>query len=83
MVVAGACRQSYTRSGSGLAGLDALPGDLDNYYPLHAARGEALRRLGRSDEARVDYERAAALATSTTDREYFNLQLQDLSSRSG
>ena len=67
----------------GLATLDALAGDLDNYCPLHAARGEALRRLGRSDEARVAYERAAELATSTTDRDYFNLQLLDLSGRSG
>lgn len=67
----------------GLAELDALAGDLDNYYPLHAARGEALRRLGRSDEARVAYERAAELTTSTADRDYFNLRLQELSNRSG
>jgi RNA polymerase sigma-70 factor (ECF subfamily) len=64
----------------GLAALDALGGDLDSYYALHAARAAALRRLGRSHAARIAYQRAAELATSTTDRDYFVLQLQELSS---
>ena len=67
----------------GLAAIDALAGDLDMYYPLHAARAAALRRLGRSDGAREAYGRAAELATSTIDRDYFVLQQQELSSGSG
>lgn len=63
----------------GLAAVDALGGDLDSYYALHAARAAALSRLGRSHAASIAYQRAAELATSTTDRDYFVLQLQELS----
>ena len=37
--------------------------DLDGYQPFHAARADLLRRLDRTDEARREYDRAAALAT--------------------
>ena len=63
----------------GLAALDTVADDLDCYFPLHAARGEALLRIGRFDEARAAYARAAELATATSDRNYFNLRLQELS----
>ena len=63
----------------GLAELDAVRAELDNYFPLHAARAAALRRLGRTDEARHALERAAELATSNTDRNYFVAQLHQLS----
>jgi len=65
--------------GAGLAELDVLNAELDNYYPLHAARAAALRRLGRTDEARHAFERAAELATSAADRNYFVAQLHQLS----
>ena len=65
----------------GLAALDTVAGDLDSYFPLHAARGDALRRIDRFDEAREAYARAAELALSTSDRDFFNLRLQELSNR--
>src|SRR4029079_16253163 len=42
-----------------LAIVDALP--LEDYRYLHSTRGELLRRLGRSDEAREAYRRALRL----------------------
>ena len=51
-----------------LALVDAL--DLDSYYPLHATRADLLRRLGRSGEAAVAYERAAALAPTDAERDF-------------
>jgi len=65
----------------GLDALDTVAGDLDSYFPLHAARGDALRRIDRFDEAREAYARAAELALSTSDRDFFNLRLQELSNR--
>lgn len=62
----------------GLAELDAVGAELDNYYPLHAARAAALRRLGRPDEARDAFARAAELATSNADHIYFVAQLAQL-----
>ena len=62
----------------GLVALDVLAPELDNYYPLHAARAAALRRLGRPAAARHAYERASELATSNADRDYFFSQLHEL-----
>lgn len=45
---------------AGLALVDDL--DLDGYQPFHATRADLLRRLGRLDDARVEYARAARLA---------------------
>jgi hypothetical protein len=41
---------------------------LDNYYAFHATRADLLRRLGRDDEARAAYERAADLALTEAER---------------
>jgi RNA polymerase sigma-70 factor (ECF subfamily) len=43
----------------GLRLVEALP--LDGYRYFHAVRADLLRRLGRGDEARAEYERALAL----------------------
>ena len=51
---------------AGLAIADAL--DLGDYHYLHATRGELLRRLGRTAEAREAYERALALAHDDAER---------------
>jgi RNA polymerase sigma-70 factor (ECF subfamily) len=51
-----------------LALVDEL--DLEGYHPFHAARADLLRRLGRDGEARVAYERAAALAPAGAEREF-------------
>lgn len=51
---------------AGLALLDRLVGEpaLARYPQLHGARGELLERLGRVDEARAEFARAAGLATN-------------------
>ena len=46
---------------AGLALVDRL--DLDGYQYFHSTRADLLRRLGRADEARTEYERALELAT--------------------
>ena len=67
----------------GLAALDVIKPELDNYYPLHAARAVALRRLGRPRAARHAYERAVELVTSSADRDYLISQLHELSDYGG
>lgn len=47
--------------------------DLDGYYPFHATRADLLRRLGRSSEAAAAYERAAELASTDAERDFFKL----------
>jgi RNA polymerase sigma-70 factor (ECF subfamily) len=62
------------------AGLRATEGlDLDAYHYLHAARADFLRRLGRSDEARGEYERALELAHSAPERRFLERRLAELS----
>ncbi len=53
---------------AGLEVIDAL--NLDGYQPLHAARAELLRRLGRHAEAAAEFRRAAALAPTEAERSY-------------
>jgi RNA polymerase sigma-70 factor (ECF subfamily) len=52
-----------------LALVDEL--DLDSYYPFHATRADMLRRLGREGEAAAAYSRAADLAPTAAEREFF------------
>ena len=56
----------------GLALLDALAaeGVLDGNHLLHAARAELLGRLGRREESRESYRRAAAMATTAAERRF-------------
>jgi predicted RNA polymerase sigma factor len=42
---------------------------LKAYHLLPAVRGDLLRKLGRSDEARVEFERAASLTQNLRERE--------------
>ncbi|MEV0298147.1 RNA polymerase sigma factor [Nocardia sp. NPDC050710] len=55
---------------AGLRIVDALVdnGQLDRYHLLPATRGELLARLGRSDEARAEFEAAARLAGNDRER---------------
>jgi RNA polymerase sigma-70 factor (ECF subfamily) len=60
-------------------GLDLIADlPLDDYHLYHATRADLLRRLGRSDEARASYERALALATSSTERSFLERRLAEL-----
>ncbi len=44
--------------------------DLDGYVPYHATRADLLRRVGRTDEAVDEYERAIALSAANPERRY-------------
>lgn len=50
-------------------GLRALPA-LQQYHWLPSVRGDLLARLGRRDEARAEFERAAGLARNAREREF-------------
>ena len=57
------------------AGLDALATLVDEpkmagYHLLPGVRGDLLERLGRLDEARAEFEQAAALAGNAREREF-------------
>jgi RNA polymerase sigma-70 factor (ECF subfamily) len=52
--------------------------DLDDYQYLHSTRGELLRRLGRSVEARAAYERALKLARSEPEHRFLARQIAEL-----
>lgn len=58
--------------------IDELSEDLNSYHLMHAARGEFLMRLGRTDEAREAYQRAGQLATSESDRRFITGQIRQL-----
>ncbi|MDQ1545880.1 MAG: polymerase sigma-70 factor, subfamily [Actinomycetota bacterium] len=61
-----------------LAALAEIEPDLENYYLLHATRGNALRRLGRSNEAKSAFVRAHRLAVTGADRRFLERQIDDL-----
>ena len=55
---------------AGLALVDTLAGEraLENYHLLPSVRGDLLTKLGRFDEARVEFERAAAMTRNERER---------------
>ncbi len=55
---------------AGLELVEALTSEpsLENYHLLPCVRGDLLAKLGRSDEARVEFERAAALTRNARER---------------
>jgi RNA polymerase sigma-70 factor, ECF subfamily len=61
---------------AGLAIVDRL--DLEAYRYLHSTRGELLRRLGRTDEARDAYHRALVLAHDDAERRLLERRIADL-----
>jgi RNA polymerase sigma-70 factor (ECF subfamily) len=63
----------------GLELIDAIEG-LDAYQPLHAARADLLRRLGREREAAAAYERALALCGNEVERRFLRRRLAEVSS---
>ncbi len=65
----------------GLELIDGLP--LDHYHLFHAARGELLRRLDRTDEAAAAYRRALELAEREPERRHLQRRLDDLATASG
>jgi RNA polymerase sigma-70 factor (ECF subfamily) len=68
---------------SPLAGLTLIDtilarGDLGNYHLTHAARADLCRRLGRTAEARVSYERALSLTQQEPERRFLERRLSEL-----
>jgi RNA polymerase sigma-70 factor, ECF subfamily len=61
---------------AGLAIADTL--ELDEYHYLHSTRGELLRRLGRTAEARDAYRRALALVHDDAERRLLERRLAAL-----
>ena len=61
---------------AGLAIADAL--ELDEYHYLHSTRGELLRRLDRTEEARTAYRRALALVHDEAERRLLERRLAEL-----
>ena len=55
---------------AGLALVDSLKDDpaLRNYHLLPSVRGDLLKKLGRTEEARQEFERAAAIARNARER---------------
>ncbi|MGH2797458.1 MAG: RNA polymerase sigma factor [Thermoleophilaceae bacterium] len=61
---------------AGLALVDRL--DLDGYQYFHSTRADLLRRLGRADEARTEYERALELAHTEPERRFLQRRLTEV-----
>ncbi|MFB7592469.1 sigma-70 family RNA polymerase sigma factor [Streptomyces sp. NPDC056169] len=66
--------------GAGLALTDALLTDpvLRDYHLLPSVRGDLLARLGRHEEARVEFRRAASLARNAAERAFLERRADEL-----
>ena len=62
----------------GLPLVDALTGELDGYFPFHAARANLLLRLDRRAEAATSYRHALALVKNATERTFIERRLREL-----
>jgi RNA polymerase sigma-70 factor (ECF subfamily) len=60
---------------AGLALVDRL--DLCGYQYFHSTRADLLRRLGRADQARTEYERALELAQSEPERRFLRRRVAE------
>jgi RNA polymerase sigma-70 factor, ECF subfamily len=60
-----------------LALVDGL--DLDGYQYYHSTRADLLRRLGRTGEARTEYERALELAHTEPERRFLQRRVTEVS----
>jgi predicted RNA polymerase sigma factor len=65
---------------AGLAALDDVASDpaLATYHLVPAVRADLLAKLGRTDEARVELERAVGLATNGPERDVLVRRLREL-----
>jgi RNA polymerase sigma factor (sigma-70 family) len=69
---------------AGLALVDALAEEtsLENYHLLPSVRGDLLGKLGRFDEARAEFERAASLTRNVRERELLLARSRQCAGRS-
>ena len=70
---------------AGLELVDALMSEpsLQNYHLLPSVRGDLLFKLGRFDEARTEFERAAAITRNARERELLLGRARACASASG
>ncbi|MEP2374486.1 RNA polymerase sigma factor [Ilumatobacter sp.] len=61
-------------SATGLALMDQLVGELDDYSYLHSSRAALLVKLGRVDEAHAAYDRAISLTSNEAERRWMMLR---------
>ena len=66
---------------AGLTLIDSIlaAGDLTNYHLAHAARADLCRRLGRTEEARISYDRALSLTQQEPEQRFLKRRLGELS----
>ena len=64
----------------GLALIDRVGAELEEYPPFHAARAQLLRRLDRDAETREAYDAAIALAENSAEVAYLKRQRAELGS---
>ena len=62
----------------GLRLIDGLATELAEYYLLHAARADLLRRAGRFDEAADAYRRAMSLCANPVEVRYMRRRLREM-----
>jgi RNA polymerase sigma-70 factor (ECF subfamily) len=64
----------------GLRAVDALAasGELARYHLLPSVRGDLLAKLGRREEARAEFERAAAMTSNARERELLSGRAADV-----
>lgn len=60
---------------TGLEAIEPLVADLDDYFLYHATRGTLLREIGRLEEAKIAFERAAQLAPGEKERRFLRGQM--------
>jgi RNA polymerase sigma-70 factor (ECF subfamily) len=63
---------------AGLALLEQVAEDLEEYHLFHAARADLLRRMGASAEAERNYARALMLVTNDRERRYLERRVNEL-----
>lgn len=70
----------YDSPQAGLLQIDAIleRGELTEYHLAHAARAELCWKLGRTNEARVSWERALALAKQEPEKRFIERKLIEL-----
>jgi RNA polymerase sigma-70 factor (ECF subfamily) len=67
---------------AGLALMEPLAVQLDDYHWFHSARADMLRRLERGDEAAEAYRRALELATNDGERGFLQMRLTEVTAAS-
>jgi RNA polymerase sigma-70 factor (ECF subfamily) len=63
---------------AGLALVDALMGELEDYHLAHAARADLCRRLGRKEQAIAAYRKALALSRQAPERRFLERRVAEL-----